>query len=135
MHRNKRVIRIDLKQSAGREIFLRLAAVSDVIVEGFRPGVVDRLGIGYEAARRVNPRIVYCSISGYGQTGPNRLRAGHDINYLACAGVGDQIGVSGGPPAISNLQIADLLGGSLTPVMGILAALVDAQRSGEGRYI
>jgi crotonobetainyl-CoA:carnitine CoA-transferase CaiB-like acyl-CoA transferase len=135
LNRNKRVIRIDLKQAAGREIFLRLAAQSEVIVEGFRPGVVDRLGIGYQAVCRVNPRIVYCSISGYGQTGPNRLRAGHDINYLACAGVADQIGVSGGPPAIPNLQIGDLLGGSLTAVMGILAALVDAQVHGKGRYI
>jgi crotonobetainyl-CoA:carnitine CoA-transferase CaiB-like acyl-CoA transferase len=135
LNRNKRTIRVDVKQPAGCEIFLRLVAESDVIVEGFRPGVADRLGIGYEAARDVNPRIVYCSISGYGQTGPNRLRAGHDINYLACAGVGDQIGVSDGPPAISNLQIGDLLGGSLTAVMGILAALVDAQVHGKGRYI
>ncbi len=135
MNRNKRAMRLDLKQPAGCEIFLRLAAESDVIVEGFRPCVVDRLGIGYAAAQSVNPRIVYCSISGYGQTGPNRLRAGHDINYLACAGVGDQIGRSGGPPAISNLQIADLLGGSLTAVMGILAAVVDAQARGKGRYV
>jgi len=135
LNRNKRAIRVDVKHPAGREIFLRLAAQADVIVEGFRPGVVDQLGIGYEAAHGVNPRIVYCSISGYGQTGPHRLRAGHDINYLACAGVGDQIGVSGGPPAISNLQIGDLLGGSLTAVMGILAALVDAQVHGKGRYI
>jgi len=135
LNRNKRAIRVDVKQPAGREILLRLAAESDVLLEGFRPGVADRLGIGYEAARGVNPRIVYCSISGYGQTGPNRLRAGHDINYLACAGVGDQIGVPDGPPAISNLQIGDLLGGSLTAAMGILAALVDAQVHGRGRYI
>lgn len=135
LSRNKRNMRLDLKQEAGRDIFLRLARKADAVVEGFRPGVVDRLGVGYEAVRQVNPRIVYCSISGYGQTGPNRLRAGHDINYMACAGVSDQIGVAGGPPAIPNLQIGDLLGGCLTPVMGILAALLDAQRSGEGRYI
>lgn len=135
LNRNKRTMRLDLKQAAGREIFLRLARNAEIVVEGFRPGVVERLGVGYEAVRHVNPRIVYCSISGYGQTGPDRLRAGHDINYMACAGVGDQIGTAGGPPAIPNLQIGDLLGGSLTPVMGILAALVDAQRSGEGRYI
>src|SRR5581483_6206966 len=101
--RNKRRLRLALKRSEGREIFLRLAAGADVIVEGFRPGVVDRLGIGYETVRSINPRIVYCSISGYGQNGPDRLRAGHDINYLACAGVGDQIGLSGGEPAIPNL--------------------------------
>jgi alpha-methylacyl-CoA racemase len=135
LNRDKLLIGIDLKQPAGRETFLKLVEQSDVIVEGFRPGVVDRLGIGYEAASRVNPRIVYCSISGYGQTGPNRLVAGHDINYLASAGVADQIGMSGGPPVIPNFQIADLLGGSMTAVMGILAALVDVQMHGKGRYI
>lgn len=135
LNRNKRTMRLDLKQTAGREIFLRLARKADAVVEGFRPGVVERLGVGYESVRQVNPRIVYCSISGYGQNGPNRLRAGHDINYMAGAGVSDQIGIAGGPPAIPNLQIGDLLGGCLTPVMGILAALVDAQKSGEGRYI
>ena len=135
LNRNKRAIKLDLKQMAGREIFLRLAETADVVVEGFRPGVVDRLGVGYEAVRHVNPRIVYCSISGYGQTGPNRLRAGHDINYMGCAGVSDQIGAAGGPPAIPNLQIGDLLGGCLTPVMGILAALVDVKARGTGRYI
>jgi len=133
--RNKRALRIDLKQAAGREVFLRLARESDVIVESFRPGAVDRLGIGYDAARAVNPRIVYCSISAYGQTGPDRLLAAHDINFVARSGVGDQIGVAGGPPAIPNLQIGDLLGGTLTAVMGILAALVDAQAAGTGRYI
>ena len=105
------------------------------MVEGFRPGVVDRLGIGYQQVREINPRVVYCSISGFGQTGPDRLRAGHDINYLACSGVADQIGTSGGPPAIPNLQTGDLLGGSLTAVMGILAGLVDAQARGTGRYV
>ena len=135
LNRNKRALRIDLTQTAGCEIFLRLAKQADVVVEGFRPGVVDRLGIGYRQVREINPRVVYCSISGYGQTGPDRLRAGHDINYLACAGVGDQIGTSGGAPAIPNLQVGDLLGGSLTSVMGILAGLVDAQARGTGRYV
>ena len=133
--RNKRGVRIDLTRTGGREIFLRLAEQAAVIVEGFRPGVVDRLGIGYKTVRNINPRIVYCSITGYGQTGPDSLRAGHDINYMACAGVADQIGVSGGPPAIPNLQIGDLLGGSLTAVMGILAGVVDAQARGAGRFI
>ncbi len=135
LNRNKRAMRIDLRQAAGREIFLRLAGAADVIVESFRPGVVDRLGVGYEAVRPIHPRIVYCAISGYGQTGSDRLRSGHDINYLAAAGVGDQIGVAGGPPALPNFQIGDLLGGTLTAVMGILAALVDARTSGNGRYI
>ena len=133
--RNKRQIGLDLSRAEGRELFLRLAKEADVVMEGFRPGVVDRLGIGYAAVREVNPRIVYCSISGYGQDGPDRLRAGHDINYMANAGVGDQIGVTDGPPAIPNLQIGDLLGGSLTAVMGILAGVVDAQARGMGRYV
>ena len=135
LSRNKRKLRLDLKQSAGREILLRLTEDVDVVVEGFRPGVVDRLGIGYETVRNINPRIVYCSISGYGQNGPDRLRAGHDINYMARAGVGDQIGLAGNGPALPNLQIGDLLGGSLTAVMGILAGVVDAQACGTGRYV
>jgi crotonobetainyl-CoA:carnitine CoA-transferase CaiB-like acyl-CoA transferase len=135
LSRNKRGLGIDLTRSEGRDLFLRLAQKADVILEGFRPGVVDRLGIGYDSVREHNPRVVYCSISGYGQTGPDRLRAGHDINYMAAAGVGEQIGVSGGPPAIPNLQIGDLLGGSLTAVMGILAGVVDAQARGVGRYV
>ena len=135
LNRNKRAIALDLKQAAGREEFLRLAAAADVIVEGFRPGVMDRLGLGYEAVRAVNPRIVYCSISGYGQTGPLRGQAGHDINYLAAAGILDQIGAPGCAPAIPNIQIADAFGGSLTAVMGILTALIDAKTRGTGRYV
>lgn len=135
LNRNKRSMQLNLKSVAGRDIFFRLAESAQVIVEGFRPGVVDRLGIGYRAVRERNRAIVYCSISGYGQTGPNRLRAGHDINYLAVSGVGDQIGVAGGPPAIPNFQVADILGGSLTAVTGILAALLDARETGNGRYI
>jgi alpha-methylacyl-CoA racemase len=135
VNRNKRGLKLDLKQPHGREVFLNLAAAADVVVEGFRPGVVDRLGIGYAAVAAINPRIVYCAISGYGQTGPYRERAGHDINYMGYAGVADQIGAAGGPPALSNFQIGDLLGGSLTPVMGILAAVIDAKNSGQGRYV
>jgi len=135
LHRNKRGLAIDLTRPAGRDLFLHLARQTDVVVEGFRPGVVDRLGIGYQSMREINPRVVYCSISGYGQGGPDRLHAGHDINYMAASGVADQIGASGGPPAIPNLQIGDLLGGSLTAVMGILAGLVDAQARGMGRYV
>ncbi|HTZ00100.1 MAG TPA: CoA transferase, partial [Rhodocyclaceae bacterium] len=104
-NRNKRSLRLDLKQPAGVEVFLRLAREADVIVESFRPGVVDKLGVGYETVQKVNPRLVYCAITGYGQTGPWRDRAGHDLNYIATAGVLDQIGVAGGPPAIPNFQI------------------------------
>jgi alpha-methylacyl-CoA racemase len=135
VNRNKRALALDLKQARGREVFMRLAEAADVVVEGFRPGVVDRLGIGYAAVAAVNPRIVYCAISGYGQTGPYRERAGHDINYIGYAGVGDQMGAAGSPPLPGNFQIADLLGGALTPVMGILAAIIDAKNCGQGRYV
>jgi alpha-methylacyl-CoA racemase len=134
VNRNKRAIRLDLKMRQGREVFLRLAGKAHVIAEGFRPGVMTKLGLDYAAVAEVNPRIVYCSISGYGQNGPYAERAGHDINYVGYAGVGDQIGIEA-TPVVPNFQIADLLGGALTPVMGILAALVDAGSSGRGRYI
>lgn len=135
VNRNKRALRLDLKQAAGVEAFLRLAREADVIVESFRPGVVDKLGVGYAAVKALNPRIVYCAITGYGQDGPWRDRAGHDLNYIATAGVLDQIGCKDGPPAIPNLQIGDLLGGALTAVMGILAAVIGAKATGLGRYV
>jgi len=135
LNRNKRSLRLDLKNSRGVEVFLRLARGADVIIEGFRPGVVDKLGIGYETVRASNRRIVYCSISGYGQTGPWRERAGHDINYIATAGVLDQIGTKGGVPAVPNFQIGDLLGGALASLVGLLAAVIDAKTSGQGRYV
>jgi crotonobetainyl-CoA:carnitine CoA-transferase CaiB-like acyl-CoA transferase len=134
LNRNKRAMRIDLKQARGRETFLRLAQRADVVVESFRPGVVAKLGVGYDAVAAVNARIVYCSISGYGQDGPYAGRAGHDINYVGYAGVGDQIGTRDGP-VVPNFQIADLLGGALVPAMGILAGLLDARASGRGRYV
>jgi len=134
VNRNKRAMRLDLKQPQGREVFLRLAKDADVVVEGFRPGVMAKLGVGYDALAAVNPRLVYCSITGYGQDGPYADRAGHDINYIGYAGVGDQIGTADAP-VVPNFQIADLLGGALTPVMGILAALIDARSSGRGRHV
>jgi alpha-methylacyl-CoA racemase len=135
INRNKRALRLDLKGPAGREVFMRLAGKADVVVEGFRPGVVDKLGVGYAAVAAVNPRIVYCSITGYGQDGPYAMRAGHDINYIGYAGVLDQMGSEGNPPQIPNFQIGDLLGGTLMPLAGMLAALVDARSSGKGRYV
>jgi crotonobetainyl-CoA:carnitine CoA-transferase CaiB-like acyl-CoA transferase len=134
VNRNKRAMRLDLKQPPGRDVFLRLAKKADVVVEGFRPGVMAKLGLDYDALAAVNPRIVVCSISGYGQDGPYAERAGHDINYIGYAGVGDQIGTEAAP-VVPNFQIADLLGGALTPVMGILAALIDARSSGRGRHV
>jgi crotonobetainyl-CoA:carnitine CoA-transferase CaiB-like acyl-CoA transferase len=135
INRNKRAMRLDLKQAQGVEVFLRLVKEAHVVVEGFRPGVVDRLGIGYDACREANPAIVYCAISGYGQDGPYRDLAGHDVNYCGYAGLVDQVGIAGDDPAIPNLQVADILGGAVVPAMGILAALLDAQRSGKGRYV
>jgi crotonobetainyl-CoA:carnitine CoA-transferase CaiB-like acyl-CoA transferase len=139
VNRNKKSLRLDLKQAAGVEVFLRLAQNADVIFESFRPGVVDKLGIGYETVRAINPRIVYCAITGYGQTGPWADLAGHDINYIATAGLLDQIGshdgTRSGPPAIPNLQIGDLLGGALTPLLGVLAAVIGAKTSGQGSHV
>lgn len=135
LNRNKKSLRLDLKQPAGVEVLLRLAAGADMLFEGFRPGVAERLGIGYEALRKRNPRIVYCSITGYGQTGPLAQRAGHDLNYLALSGLLDQIGTAGGDPAIPNLQIGDLLGGSLSALVGTLAAVIAAKTTGVGSYV
>ena len=134
VNRNKRGIRLDLKQADGAGALLRLARDADVLVEGFRPGVMARLGLGYDALAAVNRRIVYCSITGYGQSGPDSQRPGHDINYCADAGVADQIG-SAGQPALSNVPVADLMGGALGAAMGILAALFDAARTGQGRHV
>ena len=133
-NRNKRGIRLDLKRPEGVDALLQLARGADVLVEGFRPGVMARLGLGYDAVAAANPRIVYCSLTGYGQTGPDRDRPGHDINYCAEAGVAEQCGNAHGP-ALGNLPVADLLGGALSAAMGILAALFDAQRSGRGRHV
>ena len=134
VNRNKRGIRLDLKQPQGVNALLRLARDADVLVEGFRPGVMDRLGLGHAVLAQINPRLVYCSITGYGAHGPDRDRPGHDLNYCAEAGVAGQIGNEHGP-ALSNVPIADLMGGALGAAMGILAALFDAQRCGRGRHV
>jgi len=135
VNRNKRALRLDLKQPEGVAVFRRLTLSADVVVEGFRPGVMDKLGIGYAALAEINPRLVFCSISGYGQDGPYAQRAGHDINYIGYAGVLDQIGAAGGPPAVPNFQIGDLLGGALAPLVGLLASVIDARASGRGRKV
>jgi len=135
INRNKRAVCLDLKKPEGVAAFLRLVKTAQVIVESFRPGVMDKLGVGYEAVKAINPQIVFCAISGYGQTGPYREHAGHDINYLGYAGIAEQIGAAGGPPTLLGFQIADLLGGAMTPAFAIMAALFDAQRSGQGRFV
>jgi crotonobetainyl-CoA:carnitine CoA-transferase CaiB-like acyl-CoA transferase len=135
VNRNKEHMTLNLKTVEGREIFYRLAAAADVVVEGFRPGVVQRLCVDYETIRKINPRIVYCAVTGYGQTGPLRDRAGHDVNYLAHAGVLDLIGEADRPPAIPGVQIADMAGGGLNAAVGILLALLARGKSGQGQYI
>ncbi|MBR8654035.1 CoA transferase [Achromobacter sp. Marseille-Q0513] len=134
-NRNKRGLRLNLKEPEGQAALAALARSADVVIESFRPGVAARLRADYRNLAAHNPRLVYCSITGYGQDGPQRDAAGHDLNYAACAGVAEQTGCGPDQPALSNLPVADILGGSLTAVMGILAALYDAQRSGRGRYI
>ena len=135
LNRNKRSIRLDLKQDAGREVLLALVREHDVVLESFRPGVLDRLGAGYEAMRAVNPRIVYCAITGYGQDGPLRDRAGHDMNYLALSGLLGLSGERDGAPVQAAGQIADLGGGALMSAFAILAALRERDTSGEGQLV
>ena len=130
----KKSVSLNLKAEAGRKIFLELAATAGIIVESFRPGTIDRLGIGYAAVKAVNPRIVYCSISSFGQDGPDRDRAGHDLNFLARSGILDLCGRPGALPAIPPVQVADL-SSALYAVAGLLAYLREAERTGEGRYL
>jgi alpha-methylacyl-CoA racemase len=135
LNRGKRSIRLDLKADAGREAILRLARRFDVVLESFRPGVLDRLGCGYEALREVNPRVVYCAITGYGQTGPSTQRAGHDMNYLGLNGLLGLTGEPAGRPIQSAGQIADIGGGALMAAFGVMAALRERERSGEGQLV
>ena len=135
LNRNKRSIRVNLKEDAGKEVLLRLARDYDVLLESFRPGVLDRLGVGYERLREENPGLVYCAISGYGQDGPYRDRSGHDMNYLGLIGLLGLTGEKDGPPIQSAGQIADIGGGALMAAFGILAALRERDRSGEGQFV
>jgi crotonobetainyl-CoA:carnitine CoA-transferase CaiB-like acyl-CoA transferase len=135
LNRNKRSVRLDLKQEGGRQALLKLVESSDVLVESFRPGVLDKLGVGFDVLSEANPALVYCPITGYGQDGPNRDRAGHDMNYLGLNGILGLTGEAGGPPIQSGAQIADLGGGGLMAAVGILAALQEARRSGQGQMV
>ena len=129
-------IHLDLKSDAGRETFLRLAERSDVVIESFRPGVVGRLGVGYDDVKSRNPRIVYCSTSGYGQTGPWSQWAGHDLNYLAVSGyLHNSERAEGGKPPVPGATVADSAGGGLHAVAAILSALVAREHTGDGSYV
>ena len=135
LNRGKRSIRLDLKTDGGREVLLRLARESDVLLESFRPGVMDRLGVGYERLREANPGLVYCAITGYGQDGPYRERSGHDLNYLGLVGLLGLTGERDGPPVQPGGQIADIGGGAQMAAFAILAALRERDRSGQGQLV
>ncbi|MDQ3740963.1 MAG: CoA transferase [Actinomycetota bacterium] len=135
LNRNKTSIRLNLKSDEGRDVLLRLVRDADVLLESFRPGVLDRLGVGWERLREENPRLVYCAITGYGQTGPYTQRAGHDMNYLGLVGLLGLTGAKDGPPVQAAGQIADLGGGALMAAFGIMAALHERERSGEGQLV
>ena len=134
VNRNKESISLDFKDPGDRETFLRLISKAHVVMEGFRPGVMDRLGLGYEKMKDINPALVYCAITGFGQDGPYRDMPGHDINYIAMGGVLDQIGVRGGPPVVPTIQIADL-SSAFWAAIGILAGVIKARATGEGTFI
>jgi crotonobetainyl-CoA:carnitine CoA-transferase CaiB-like acyl-CoA transferase len=135
LNRGKRSIRLDLKTEQGKQVLLRLSRDTDVLLESFRPGVLDRLGVGYERLHEENPRLVYCAITGYGQDGPGRDRSGHDMNYLGLNGLLGLTGEADGPPVQAAGQIADIGGGALTGVIGALIALRERDRSGEGQLV
>jgi alpha-methylacyl-CoA racemase len=135
LNRGKRSIRLDLKSAAGRDAFLRLAGEADVVLESFRPGVLNKLGCGYDVLSEANPGIVYCAITGYGQTGPHTARAGHDMNYLGLTGLLGMTGEPGGRPIQAAGQIADIGGGALMAAFGVMAALRERERSGEGQFV
>lgn len=135
LNRSKRSLALDLKKPGAKEIVYELVKEYDIVVEQFRPGVMARLGIGYEELVKHNPRLIYCAITGYGQDGPYAQRAGHDLNYLAIAGVGSYNGRKATGPAPMAVQVADIAGGSAHAVMGILAAVIHRQQTGEGQMI
>lgn len=135
LNRNKKSVTLNLKAEQGKDIFRKLVAEADIVVEGFRPGVMDRLGLGYQSLQQINPRIIYCAISGFGQDGPYRLMPGHDMNYLALAGGLRLFAGRDGKPVVPGLSIADVGGGSQMAATGILGAVIARERTGEGQFI
>jgi crotonobetainyl-CoA:carnitine CoA-transferase CaiB-like acyl-CoA transferase len=135
LNRGKRSVTLNLKAAEGGSILRRLAAGVEVLVEGFRPGVMERLGVGYESLAEDNSGLVYCAITGYGQDGPYRDLAGHDLTYLGFGGALSLAGTDGGPPAIPGLQVGDLGGGGMMAAVGILAALHERAATGRGRFV
>ena len=134
LNRNKKSMTLNLKSDEGKLIFRRLAEKADIVIESFRPGVMKKLGLDYEALSAVNPRLIMCSLSGFGQNGPYKDCAGHDLNYISIAGIASLTGVRGGAPVIPGIQVADLTGG-LMAAMAMLIALQARERTGKGQYI
>ncbi|MDI2591431.1 CoA transferase [Pseudomonas sp. N3-W] len=135
LNRNKRSLALDLKQPEALEVIRSLLRDHDIVLEQFRPGVMERLGLGYEALKAINPKLIYVSITGYGQTGPYKDRAGHDINYLALAGLASYTGRADSGPLPLGMQVADVAGGSLHGVIGLLAAVIARQQTGQGQHL
>ena len=135
LYRNKEHMTLNLKTKEGKKIFDELVHDADIVIEGFRPGVVKKLGLDYKSISKINPKIIYCSITGFGQTGCYKDIAGHDINFLGFSGVLDLIGEKDQPPSIPGVQLADIAGGGMNAAIGILLALFNREKSGEGQYI
>ena len=135
LNRGKRSVTINLKSPEGVDLLKRLAERFDVLVESFRPGVLERLGVGWSTLHEINPKLVYCAITGYGQDGPYRDLAGHDINYIGYGGVLGIIGPRDGAPSVPGVQIGDIGGGGMAATIGILAALLEARATGRGRFV
>jgi alpha-methylacyl-CoA racemase len=135
LNRNKKSLGLNLKHDDARQIFYQLAERTDVVVEEFRPGVAKRLGIDYDTLRQRNPRLIYCAVTGYGQSGPYKDLVGHDINYIAMAGCLGMIGPQGGPPVIPHNLIADFAAGGMHGAVGVLAALMARERTGRGQFV
>jgi crotonobetainyl-CoA:carnitine CoA-transferase CaiB-like acyl-CoA transferase len=134
LNRNKKSVGLDMKNDADRATFLDLVKTADILVEGFRPGVAERLGIGYDVLKEINPRLIYCAITGFGQNGPYRLRAGHDLNYMSLAGATSLVGTRNSPPTIAGLQVADL-SSAMTAINGILLSLLARDKNGTGQLV
>ncbi|MFJ7860176.1 CaiB/BaiF CoA transferase family protein [Peribacillus sp. NPDC097206] len=135
LNRSKKSVALDLKRQESIDAVKNLVKEYDIVLEQFRPGVMDRLGLGYEELKQINPKLIYCSLTGFGQTGPYKNRPGHDINYISIAGLSGYSGTQKGGPAKNGTQIADLAGGSMHAVIGILSAVIYRERTGEGQFI
>ena len=135
LNRNKKSVTLNLKSEDGKAALLRMVKKSDVLLEGYRPGVMERLGLSYDRLKKENIKLVYCAISGFGQDGPKKLEPGHDLNYMALTGALQLFGKAGEHPIVPGLPISDVGGGSLPAAIGILSALISRQKSGEGQFV